>query len=30
MRVPRQHRLDAMADDLGQIGIVDPGRREGG
>jgi hypothetical protein len=25
MRVPRQHRLDAMPRDLGQIGVVDAG-----
>jgi len=23
MRIPRQHRLDAMAGDLGKIGVVD-------
>jgi len=25
MRIPRQHRLDAMASDLGKVGIVDAG-----
>lgn len=25
MRVPRQHRLDAMSDDLDQVGVIDAG-----
>jgi len=30
MRVSRQHRLDAVAGDLGQVGVVDAGGAEVG
>jgi hypothetical protein len=30
MRIPRQHRLDAVANDLGQVGVVDAGGAEAG
>ena len=30
MRVSRQHRLDAVAGDLGQVGIIDAGSAEVG
>jgi len=28
VRIPRKHRLDAVASDLGQIGVVDAGGAE--
>lgn len=30
MRIPSQHRLDTVADDLGQVGVVDAGGAEVG
>jgi len=30
MRIPRQHRLDPVACDLGQVGVVDTGGAEVG